>query len=248
MVHGAVKLPHDDTLGVVDQVLTDTGKILDNGDAQIGELLLGAETREQHQTRGVDGTSAQDGLLLGAQGVLDTGLQSHVDTGDGIALHIHLGNPSVGEDGQVRTLLITAQNGVNVGDTGAAAAAVIRVVGDVEEANALGQLTLVADVVVEVLNDGNIHGAGAGLDPVLAQLVAVAGVHRLEGVAQVVNDAGEGLKVPALAALGHPVTAIILKGTEGDQSVVGGAATEDLRAGVANMAVTCGGGQQDSEV
>jgi hypothetical protein len=71
-------------------------------------------------------------------------------------------------------------------------------------------------------------------------------VHRLEGVAQVVNDAGEGLKVPALAALGHPVTAIILEGTEGDQSVVGGATTEDLRAGVTDMAVTCGVVSKDS--
>ena len=213
---------------------------------ELGELLLRAETREQHQTRGVDSTGTQNGLLLGAQGVLDTGLQSHVDTGDGIALHVHLGNPGVGEDGQVRTLLITAQNGVNIGDTGAAAAAVIRIVGDVEEADSLGQLTLVADVVVEVLNDGNVHGAGAGLDPVLAQLVAVAGMHRLEGVAQVVNDAGEGLKVPALAALGHPVTAIILERTEGDQSVVGGATTEDLRAGVTDMAVTCGVVSKDS--
>lgn len=68
----------------------------------------------------------------------------------------------------------------------------------------------------------------------------MAGVHRLKGVAQVVNDAGEGLKVPALAALGHPVAAIILERTEGDEGVVARATTQDFRAGVADMAVTCG--------
>jgi hypothetical protein len=41
-------------------------------------------------------------------------------------------------------------------------------------------------------------------------------MHRLDSVAQVINDAGEGLKVPALATLGNPLAAIILEGTERD--------------------------------
>jgi hypothetical protein len=34
-------------------------------------------------------------------------------------------------------------------------------------------------------------------------------------------------EVPTLATLGNPLTAIILEGTEGDESVVAGATTED---------------------
>lgn len=157
--------------------------------------------------------------------MLNTRLQSNINTGHGITLNVDLVNPSVGENGQVRTLLITTEDGVDVGDTGTAAAAVIGVVGDVEEADTLGQLTGLADVIVEVLNDRDFHGARAGLDPVLAQLVTVAGMHWLDSVAQVINDAGEGLKVPALATLGNPLTTIILEGTERDERVVARATT-----------------------
>lgn len=236
--NGAVELPYDDTLGVVEQVLTDTGEIFHDGDAESGQVLAGTQTGEHHQTGSVDGSSAQNGLLLGAEGALLSRLQSDVDTGHGVTLNVDLGNPSVGKDSQVRTLLVTTENRVNVGDGGTASAAIVGVVGDVEEANTLGQFTGVADVVVEVLNDGNVHSTGASLDPVLAKLVTVTGVHGLNGVAQVINDTGEGLKVPALAALGHPVAAIILEGTERDESVVAGATTQDLCARVADMAVT----------
>jgi hypothetical protein len=223
---------------VVEKVLTDTGEILDNGDPERGQLLPGTETREHHQTRSVHGAGAQNGLLLGAKSVLLARLQSDIDTSHGIALDVDLGNPSIGQDSQVRTLLVTTKNRVDVSDGSTAATAIVGVVGNVEEANTLRELTGVADVVVEVLNDRNVHGARTGLDPVLAELVTVTGVDRLHGVAQVVNDASEGLEVPALAALGHPLAAIILKGTERDQSVVARATTQDLGAGVADMAVT----------
>jgi hypothetical protein len=49
-------------------------------------------------------------------------------------------------------------------------------------------------------------------------------VHGLDGVAQAIDDAGEGLEVPTLAALGDPVLAVILEGAEGDESVVARAA------------------------
>jgi hypothetical protein len=65
----------------------------------------------------------------------------------------------------------------------------------------------------------------------------VTGVHGLESVTQAIDHAGEGLKVPALAALGDPVLAVILEGAERDQSVVTGAAAQDFGAGVADEAV-----------
>jgi hypothetical protein len=65
----------------------------------------------------------------------------------------------------------------------------------------------------------------------------VVNVHGLDGVAQTIDDAGEGLEVPTLAALGDPVLAVILEGAEGDESVVARAAPQDLGARVTNMTV-----------
>jgi len=47
---------------------------------------------------------------------------------------------------------------VDVGDAGAAAAAVVRVVGDGEEADAGFQRALGLDLVVEVVDDGDVAG------------------------------------------------------------------------------------------
>jgi hypothetical protein len=68
--HGLVQLPDDDALGVVEEVLADAGNVLDNGDLKGGELVFGAETREKHETRGVDGASAEDGLAVGGKDAL----------------------------------------------------------------------------------------------------------------------------------------------------------------------------------
>ncbi|KAL5874482.1 hypothetical protein ACKVWC_011604 [Pyricularia oryzae] len=42
--HGLVELPHDDALGVVDEVLADALHVADDGDAKRLELVLGSET------------------------------------------------------------------------------------------------------------------------------------------------------------------------------------------------------------
>lgn len=147
---------------------------------------------------------------------------------------------SLGQNGQVGSSLLAAQDRVDVGNGGAAAAAVVGVVGDGEEAGALGQLALLSNLGVEVGDDGNVHGGGAGLDPVLAELVAVARVDGLDLVAQVVNVAHDGVKVPTGAALGDPSLHIMSEGTEGDEGVMGRAAAEDLCARVADMAVAHG--------
>jgi len=146
--------------------------------------------------------------------MLDAILKSDVNTGDGVAFNVDLGDPGVGEDGQVRTLLLAAQDGVDISNTGTASAAIIGVVGDVEETDTLGQFTLVTDVIVKVLDDGDVHSTGAGLNPVLAELVLVTGVHGLNGVTQTIDQTGEGLKIPTLATLGYPVAAVILERTE----------------------------------
>lgn len=128
---------------------------------------------------------------------------------------------------------------MNISDAGAAAAAVVRIVRNVEESNALSKLTILTDLLVEVRNDGDVHSGGASLNPVLAELVAVTSVNGLNGIAEVVQNAGEGLKGPALATLLFPPLAVIFKRTERDEGIVAGATAQDLSARMTDMAVAC---------
>jgi hypothetical protein len=64
-------------------------------------------------------------------------------------------------------------------------------------------------------------------------------MHRLNGIAQVVQNAGEGIKGPALAALLFPPLAVIFERTERDKGVMTGATAENLGTRVTDMAVTC---------
>lgn len=109
---------------------------------------------------------------------------------------------------------------MDVSNTGAGAVASIRVVRNIEETNRGLQGTCALDLVVEVLNDGNVHSFRAGVDPVEAELVTVPLVDRLDGVAEVVEHTHEGLEAPANAALLFPPLAVVLKWSERNESVV----------------------------
>jgi hypothetical protein len=126
--YGLVELPKDDALGVVKQVLTNTRNILNNGNTKFGELLLGAKTREEHQARGIDGASAENGLALRVEGTLLAGLECNVNAGNLVALDVDLADPRVGEDSQVVALLLATKDRMNVGNTSAASSAVVGVV------------------------------------------------------------------------------------------------------------------------
>lgn len=90
------------------------------------------------------------------------------------------------------------------------------------------------------MNNGDVESRGTGLDPVLAQLVAVTGMHRLESVAQVVNVSSDILKGPALAALSNPAVHIMAERAKRDESVVRRAASKDFGSRVTDMAVAHG--------
>lgn len=66
--NGLVELPHDDAFGVVDQVLSHTRYVLDDGDRERRELLAWSNTRKQEETGSVDCAGAEDGLPLRAEG------------------------------------------------------------------------------------------------------------------------------------------------------------------------------------
>ena len=87
------------------------------------------------------------------------------------------------------------------------------------------------------MNDGDGQGGGAGFDPVFAELVAVAGMDWLYGIANVVEKPIEGVEIPAGAAKGLPNSSVMGEGTEGDEGIVGGAAAEDFGTRVADVRV-----------
>ncbi|KAI6759624.1 hypothetical protein HG530_010304 [Fusarium avenaceum] len=209
-----VELPHDDGLGVIQEVLTNTGDILDDGDLEVLELSLGANTGMKKESRGIYCTSRQDNLLARMEGMLLAGLQGNIDSGSHIVLDNDLGNMSLRKDRQVGSSLIATENGVNVGNRSTAAVTGVGVVRDREETSALGQLALLGDFVVEVVDDGNAHGLRASLDPVLGQLVAMTAVDGVQLVAQVVDVAHNSLEIPTLAALSDPTIHIVAEGTE----------------------------------
>ncbi|KFL61125.1 uncharacterized protein TERG_11965 [Trichophyton rubrum CBS 118892] len=214
--NGLVELPHDDGFGVVDQVLSHARHVLDDGDGERGELLAWSNAREQEETGGVDCASAEDGLPLGAEGQFGTRLESDVNSGHGVSADINLGYPGVSQDGEIGLLLRSAEDGVDVGNAGTAAAAVIRVIRHREEAGSLGQSALRANGLVKVGNNGDVERGRAGLHPVLAELVAMPGVDGLHGVAEIIDHTSEGVEAPALAAFALPHFAVVFKRTEGN--------------------------------
>lgn len=81
-----------------------------------------------------------------------------------------------------------------------ASPAIVWVVGNGEEADTLVYLALGLDLLVEVMDYRNVHGSAAGRDPVFTELVPVAVVNGLDGVAKFVQDPHEGLEIPPCAA------------------------------------------------
>lgn len=97
------------------------------------------------------------------------------------------------------------------------------------------QAASLANLLVEVSDDGDVESGRAGLDPILADLVAVAGMDGLDLVAEVVNQPHHGLEVPACAAQTLPYLHIVVKGSEGDQGIVRRAASKNLSSGVSDV-------------
>lgn len=141
---------------------------------------------------------------------------------------INAGDPGIGQDCKIGARLFTAEDGMDVGDRGAGAAAVVWIIGNGEEADALPQSTPLFDLLVEIGNDRDGEGGRAGADPVFAQLVSMASVDGLHSVAEVVKNAIEGLERPAGATQGFPPLKIILERPKRYERIVGGAAPEDL--------------------
>lgn len=112
--HLLVQLPDNDRLRVVLQVLADTGNVLDDGDVQLLELVLGTKTREQHETGSVHSASGQNGLGARVDGALGAVAKRDIDATDGVVVNVNLGDPCLEQDGQVGAVLLAAENGVNV--------------------------------------------------------------------------------------------------------------------------------------
>lgn len=237
--HGPVEFPHDDAFRVVEEVVADAGDRGDDGDAEGGQMGGGPDAGEEEEARGVDCAGAEDGFLAGGQGEGGAGLEGYVDTCHGFVADVDAADPGVGEDGEVGSVLVAAEDGVDVRHARTAPAAVVGVVSYGEESDAGFEVPVCGDLAVEVVDHGDGQGGGARFHPVFAELVAVTGMDWLDGVADFVDEAVEGFEGPAGAALGLPYGGVVGEGTERDEGVVGRAAAEDFGARVADVRVSC---------
>lgn len=133
-----VELPHDDGLWVVKQVFANSRDILDNGNSQVLQLRARAKTRVKHQTGRVNSASAKDDFLSGLEHHLLATCQMKGNAARNIVFHQDFGDVSLGQDSQIWPSLFASKDGVDVSNGCAASSAVIRVVGNVEKAGALG--------------------------------------------------------------------------------------------------------------
>jgi hypothetical protein len=93
---------------------------------------------------------------------------------------------------------------------------------------------------MKVVDDGSARGSGSSGDPVLGELVTVLFGDRLDVALDPICVRLERSVVPSVAAELDPFVEVLWQGTEGDQGVVGRAATEDLCAGVTDERVAVG--------
>ena len=73
------------------------------------------------------------------------------------------------------------------------------------------QISVLGNILVEVVDYWDVKRRRASIDPVLAQLIAVPGMHRLNSISQIVEYASEGLKGPAFATKRFPPFAVIFE-------------------------------------
>ena len=99
-----------------------------------------------------------------------------------------------------------------------------------KKAHALLQVPAGRDLLVEVMDYGNIECRGACIHPIFAELVTMPRMYWLYRISQVVKHTHQGLKGPAFAPQRFPPPAVVLKGPKRDEGIVGRAASEHFRA------------------
>ena len=73
---------------------------------------------------------------------------------------------------------------------------------------------------VEVRDDRNVQSRRAASNPIFAELIAMASVNGLNGVAKLIENPRKGLKGPSIATLGFPACTVIFEGTKRNESVM----------------------------
>lgn len=92
----------------------------------------------KHQAGCVNSASAEDDFLSRLEHHLLAACQMKSNAAGNIVFHQDFGDVSLGQNSQIWSSLFASKDGVDVSNGCAASSAVIRVVGDVEEAGALG--------------------------------------------------------------------------------------------------------------
>lgn len=226
-----MRLPHDDRLGVVEQVLPDARQVVHDGYAELLQVGARADAGVQQQARRVHGPGAHQDLAPGAYDVLRALLGTDVHAGGAGALQLQPVRPGLQGDVQVRPV----QERVEIGHGGGGPLVVLRVVGEVEEADAL-----VEGCLVEAFDARNSQRALRGVDEVPGDRVPVGVVDGDDVVAQPGEVGIHGCRVPAVGAGLRPLVPVGGQGLEGDEGVVRGAAAQHPRTAVADVRVAPG--------
>lgn len=103
---------------------------MDHGNVEVFELLDGTDSREEHETAGIDCAGTEDSFDFRRDGEFLAGFQGYVYALNGFAgIKVKFTDPGVGEDGQVGTFLGSAENWVDVRDRGGTSSSIIWIVG-----------------------------------------------------------------------------------------------------------------------
>lgn len=96
--YGGGQLLHDHGLGEVDE-----------GFANAGEVVGGADAGQEEQARGVDSAGAEDGFGAGGEGVLGARVQGEVYPGRCAVGDVDFAGPGIGQNGKIWSLLVAIE-------------------------------------------------------------------------------------------------------------------------------------------
>lgn len=93
---------------------------------------------------------------------------------------------------------------MDIGNACATPPPIVWIVCDGEKADAFLEVAMTADLMVEVVDHGNVECRRASLDPISAELIAMAVVDGLDCVSQIVQNSRECVEPPSFATILFP--------------------------------------------
>ncbi|KAI3482209.1 hypothetical protein L1887_55180 [Cichorium endivia] len=257
-LEAGLEVVHGGRVGVVLEVLTHVGVLVEHLDAGLAEDVLGANTGELEELRGVDGTSREDDLLGGVDGVRLAAVGEGDALGPELAaagVEVDLGGEGVGEDVEVGSRLVGEEVGGGRVGSGVVGGVDVRgLLGDADILTGEGLVVLgdaeleergdpAADLLGDVVGEGDLDGAGGavvGGDGLDAEQVGVLLRGSVEALG-LLHSLVEVVPVPAGVAELLPGVDLVAGGAVPDEEVERRGAAEDAATGPAAGGDAVGG-------